>query len=364
MRGKILNFFNIRGLYSIIYKHERYVARISLVSGFLWDMFTMGAPDRLYENVILLGYFIIAAGGIIFLSTSFGLRKRVSDSLLAGIIQFSFGNLAGGLTVLYGKSGTFEGSALFFILLGAFLIGNEFLKNKYERVYFNISVWYFLLLTYLALVTPVLLNDFGDYVFFASGAASLTIAAGFLFVLRACDKDKISKWFGKAVVSIVTITVGFNALYFLNIIPPVPLALRSGGVYHAVLREGEFYRVLYEDPRWYEIFKDTSAVFHRERGEGVYCLSSIFAPVGLSVPVYHRWEFYDEELGKWVTALRITFPVVGGRDSGYRGYSIKTSVWEGRWRCSVETERGALIGRMTFQITPRETPILFAERIL
>ena len=41
--------------------------------------------------------------------------------------------------------------------------------------------------------------------------------------------------------------------------------------------------------------------------------------------------------------------IAGGRDGGYRGYSL-TTVNSGNWRVNIETERGQLIGRVKFKV--------------
>jgi hypothetical protein len=40
--------------------------------------------------------------------------------------------------------------------------------------------------------------------------------------------------------------------------------------------------------------------------------------------------------------------MTGGRETGYRLYTMKQRVQPGEWRVDVETEDGRLLGRMTF----------------
>ncbi|MDO8590949.1 MAG: DUF2914 domain-containing protein, partial [bacterium] len=60
----------------------------------------------------------------------------------------------------------------------------------------------------------------------------------------------------------------------------------------------------------------------------------------------------------------IQFPIVGGRDEGFRGYSIKSSVFPGRWRVDVETAEKNLIGRVEFTVENVSKPVsnLITER--
>ncbi len=141
----------------------------------------------------------------------------------------------------------------------------------------------------------------------------------------------------------------FTVLYFSHVIPPVPLSLKHIGVYHTLERVGGVYAVSYEKPAWYVFWRDTDATFTLPLSEGrAYCFSAIFAPGGLSTPVVHQWEKYDPISGQWQQQSKYSFPINGGRDQGYRGWTAKT-LSAGKWRCDVETENGQLIGRLSFE---------------
>ena len=359
---KFLEDKRFAGVHHFLKKHERHIPFTALLFGFVWDTLTLGRPDQWFENIVLIGYLIFSAVCIALLH--FGARRATGHPLiLSGLMQFAFGNLAGGLIVLYGRSGTFTGSALFFVLFGAFLVGNEFLRSRYARAHFHISAWYFLLLVYMTLIVPVLLGKMGDGVFLLSGALSLLCVMGFIALMNASVRKRFVASAKSLALPILSIYIFFNLLYFTNAIPPVPLALKSIGIYHLVERlPNRSYRVSYEGARWFEPFQDTSGEYHAVPGSALYCFSSVFAPAGLSAPVYHRWEYFNESAGEWETNFRISFSIIGGRETGYRGFSLKTIFAPGKWRCTVETERGALIGRRTFKIIEStELPSLLEE---
>ncbi|TSC55105.1 MAG: hypothetical protein LiPW30_571 [Parcubacteria group bacterium LiPW_30] len=332
-----------------IIKYERYIGITSILLGFIWDSITFAHPDQLFGNLVLILYLILSAFGILLLSL-YKKKGEVIPVVLLAIIQFAFGNIAGSFLFLYGKSGTFEGSSLFLLILGAFVVGNEFIREHYTRITFHVSVWYFLSLLYLTFVIPMILGEMGNYVFAVSGIASLVLIGVFLGIIFLTNKEVISK-IKKIFFSILTIFVLFNALYFLNIIPPVPLSLQEIGIYHLVEKTNKgSYRVLYEEPRWFDFFNDTSKVFNKQLNESTYCFSSVFAPVKLSTNINHKWEYYDNVESKWQISSIISFPIEGGREGGYRGYSKKLNLRPGLWRCSTETASGALIGRTTFTV--------------
>lgn len=180
----------------------------------------------------------------------------------------------------------------------------------------------------------------------------------YLFAPQRAEENKRA-----LVVIIASIFIVFNVAYFANLIPPVPLALRDIGIYHSVERtSSDIYSVVYEEGKWYEPFKHSDDIFHLGESSSVFCFSSVFAPARLSAPIYHRWEYYDEESRAWTTTSRIPFVLSGGREKGFRGYSEIASIFPGKWRCSVETERGALIGRQTFRIVSGKADVeLVAE---
>ncbi len=89
---------------------------------------------------------------------------------------------------------------------------------------------------------------------------------------------------------------------------------------------------------------------HLQEGRRVVVYSAVFAPTALNTNIVHHWQHYDEAKEKWVTVTHATFPIVGGRDGGYRGYSWKLNVESGYWRVNVETPNGQLLGRIKFKI--------------
>jgi hypothetical protein len=83
----------------------------------------------------------------------------------------------------------------------------------------------------------------------------------------------------------------------------------------------------------------------------VFVYGAVFAPTKLSTTIVHVWERYDDEEDAWREVGRIPFSIVGGRDGGYRGYSLK-QVTEGRYRVYVETQSGLVIGYISFIVEP------------
>ena len=90
----------------------------------------------------------------------------------------------------------------------------------------------------------------------------------------------------------------------------------------------------------------------------MYVYTAIFAPSGISTNIVHEWQRHDETSGKWVTEHRLTFHITGGREGGYRGYSLKKDVTPGEWRVNVTTDYGQLIGRAPFRVEAVSDPVV------
>ncbi len=336
-------------------KYERPLAVFTVICGFSFDLVLAKRPDSIPDNLLMLFYLTVSAVIIVVLNMRSKReqegRQPIEPLALLLVLQFCFGGLASNLLILYGKSGSISGSLLFIALLIGLLVGNELLKSRYAQLRFNIVVYYILLLTYLTIAIPTfILHTIGTRTFLISGAASLGVMVVFLFVIfRLVFRGKNRKQGFQMAGLIVGIFVVFNILYFFNIIPPVPLSLKSAGIYHSIEKDSAGnYTGTYEQKAWYEFWRDTSDTYTVATGQPAYCFSAVFAPGDLSTPILHKWQYKDPSTGKWLDEGEVIFPITGGRAEGYRGYSIEDISAAGHWRCVVETSRGQVIGLITF----------------
>lgn len=335
--------------------YERYVSPVAFLAGFALDSFTLTRADLLLDNLVLMTHLLIAAIGIVLTNAYDSGRIRPRRLARAGwlfplIIQFSFGALFSGFTVLYVRSGSLAASWLFIAILAVLLVGNEFFRHRYRRLAFHLTIYFVALYAYLILAIPVAIDRIGAAMFMASGVLALAFfalfAAGVAILVPRTFRDNRRP----LAMSIGIVFVLFNLFYFTNIIPPIPLALKRLGVYHAVLKADGGYRVRYEAAPSYAFFRESARTFHWHAGEPVYAASAVFAPTGITAAVFHRWLRLDAETGAWIETDRMAFAIAGGRDGGWRGYSQKYGVSPGRWRVEVRTERGQLLGRTSFEI--------------
>ena len=337
---------------AFVRRHERVFMFGSSACGFAFDLVIAKRPDSLFVNILLISYLAISAAIIAHLHTPSRRagEKSVKQTLIfLLILTFCLGGLASNLLILYGKSGTPSGDILFLGMLAAMLVGNEFVRDRYERFHVNIATWYTLLLTYCIIAVPTfILHTIGPGEFLATGGVSVAIAAIFLLVLDWIVKlfrgEEGRELLMHSALIIAAILGFFNVLYFSGIIPPVPLALKDIGIYHEVLRADASYTVLEEPSPLWEFWRSTASVYHPGPTPYLYCFSAVFAPTGLALPVMHRYEHYSVRTNTWETTTRVVFPV--------------------KWRCNVETTAGDLIGRTEFTVVPSSTPPQLVQKVL
>lgn len=346
-------------MHQLLHWYERYVSPIALVSGFLADNFILlKRVDLLQTNAILLFYLIVAALGIISIHLIEAAKIRNQHVVNAApliliAMQFAFGGLLSGYLSLYSRSASIAVSWIFVTLVAGLLLGNERFTRLYARFIFQISLYFTVLFSFLIFFLPVVVHRIGPAMFILSGVVSLLLITLFLWILNRTVPEIVRKDLALTVPIIVVIYCIFNALYFSNLIPPLPLALKEAGVYHSITRESDgTYQLLAERVPWYESYLRYNTTYHATAGEDVYVYSAIFAPSGLSTVILHEWQYYDDATRTWVTTSILRFGIIGGRDGGYRGYSFKSAPMPGAWRVNVITEYGQLIGRIAFTVVP------------
>jgi hypothetical protein len=341
--------------------YMRYVSPLSLIAGFLADnLFLTKRVDLFLTNALLSSYLVISALGIFCINLiKHGHWRHPwilrAYPLLPVVAQFAFGGLFSGYLSLYSRSASVSISWIFVVVLVVFIIGNERFAHFYERFFVQVSVYFIVLFSFLIFSLPVLFKVIGPWMFVASGVAALSLMAAFLALLFWLIPE-LRPSRRRTIVTVATIYVIFNALYFSNAIPPLPLALKDAGVYHSVthLPDGT-YRLLGEEVPWYEVFLRYNKTFHEGPSDRVYVYVSVFAPSGLSTQILHQWQYYDPTSNKWVTTDTISYSIVGGRDGGYEGYTYKGHLAPGAWRVNVMTQYGQLIGRVAFTVVEAST---------
>ncbi|HRY62375.1 MAG TPA: DUF2914 domain-containing protein [Candidatus Paceibacterota bacterium] len=346
-------------------KYENRLSSVSLIVGFLFDIFVLTRIDMPKENLWIISHLVVAVIGIIIINfyENNDVKRGEVGSVhywLTVTVQFAFGGLLSTFLVFYFRSATIYASWPFLLLLALSFACNELLKEHYSRLTFQIS--YFFLCTFLFTIyyVPILFGSFGTETFIFSGFVSLGATMILIFFLFHVTMEKFKKSARATFYSVCGLYVVFNLLYFLNIIPPIPLSLKDAGVFHSISRNNQGnYSVQYEWKNLRDYFRPYES-FNYAPGETVYVYSAVFSPTNLNTDILHEWQYYDEDAKEWITATKISLSLVGGREGGYRTYSMTRNIFPGYWRVNVETPSGQVIGRIRFiarEIT--STPFLY-----
>ncbi len=352
----------------LIHWYERYISPFALVTGFLADYYIfLDRIDSLQSYLLLSTYMGLAAAAIALINLIESGRARGVWMLkvapyLPVAMQFSFGALFSGFLSVYSKSSSIAVSWIFVFAIAGLLIGNERFRKLYMKFSFQVSLYFITLFSFLIFFLPIIFHRIGPDLFLLSGVMSLGIIAALLYGLYLLLPEVVVRERTRVARSIASIFLIFNVLYFTNAIPPLPLALKEAGVYHMVTKVGKQYQLKAEPIPWYKQYLLYNTMFHRAPGESAYVYSAIFAPSGLSTTVLHEWQ-YKSSAGEWVTYTIVRFSIAGGREAGYRGYSIKNTLASGAWRVNVLTLDGQVIGRVSFTVVDVSAAVPLEELI-
>jgi len=341
------------------YSHyERYLMPSALFFGFFVDLITFQLINFGTALILLFFYLFLASLSIIFINFfDAGIWNvkilnfpRIFAPLL---IQYSFGAILSASMIFYSFSGSLFTSWPFILALFILFLANEILKKQYKNFVFQLSMLFFAAFSLFILTLPFVTHILGFPMFVSSGILSLVFIFCFINLLQR-KISEIKKQKRKIIISVVSIFTLINIFYFTNTIPPFPLSVREKGVYHSLERmpSGD-YKLVAEKKSFWDFFLIYEKFSITPYDDKAVVFSSIFSPARLNTEIIHEWQYLDPN-GKWQTLSNISFPLVGGRKEGYRGYSEKDGLIPGKWRINVKTRSGQTISRIYFKIIETE----------
>ena len=338
----------------VLKPYERHLSAGAMAGGFAFDNVSYGRVDHPVTQTLLFVYLLAAAGSVMLLhylegrTETEGYVARLRGYLPA-VTQFMFGSLWSAFLVFYARSGTLAASWPFLLILAAIFIGNEVFRVYHSRLIFTAVLFFFALMSYAIFMVPVFTHTIGTFTFLLSGAAAVIVFAFFLKLLNWLSATRLGEVRWQIAFGACAVFAAVNGLYFLNVLPPLPLALQKVGVFHSIKRVGPVYYAVGEQPSW-SAYLGIPPIIHMTDDQPIYVFSAVFAPIRLSTTVVHRWQRYNSKTGQWVAKQNGTFPIVGGRGNGYRGYSKRTNPEPGLWRVDIDMVDGRLIGRTQFAV--------------
>ena len=338
----------------IIKDNPGHVSTLALIVGFIIDNLTLNRVDQVYDNLVIIFYLLLS--GVCILVFNFVEVRNLTSNLAQKIkifspiiIQYSFGGLFSAFFVFYSRSGSIFSSWPFIFLITFLLILNEFLKEKYSRLVYQVGIYFFTIFSYMIFFIPLLLKEMGPLIFIYSGIVTIVFIYIFTIFIHILTQKKYYEFNKKMWLVILSIYFLMNIFYFTNILPPLPLSMKDSGVYNLIEKDKSDYVLYKEHKNFFNNFFDKTIKINSS-DKSLYYFSSVFAPTKLNTRIIHEWEYYDSKNKKWIKNTKIPFSIVGGRDGGYRGYSLKQNLIEGDWRVLTKTSNGQIIGSEKFKV--------------
>ncbi|ALA57022.1 DUF2914 domain-containing protein [Nitrospira moscoviensis] len=340
-----------------------FMPAVFFLSGVTYDTLTLTRIDRLQDNLLLLIYLLLL-GVLIVLTGRLGIEPAPDREQLATLSpfarwalasrpyypmasQFLLGGLFSAYAIFYSRSATWTGTAVFFALLVALLVGNEFLRDRLSNLRLLVTLYAVVCFAFFTFFLPVMTGYMNAAVFLTGAVLSGAVTFRVVQLIYRDNPDRSRR---EAVgvmapaLAVIGLLVGF---YVLNWIPPVPLSLKFGGIYHEVKKTGDRFELSF-DKKWYQIWKRSDTTFPAD--EPIYCFTAVFAPVALKTTIYHHWFYRPTSEKPFAHADKIPITIAGGREGGYRAYTFKQRLDPGDWRVDVETEDGRIVGRVSVQV--------------
>lgn len=256
------------------------------------------------------------------------------------MLQFFFGSIFSALFILYFKSAGHLGTWLTATLLGLLLVGNEFARRSYSR-HFTL-IWALLAFNAILLFNFALPHSLGSLDprwFYVSTAAGIGLVQGLRYIAPGRPGRILPAW---------ALAGALMLAWALDMVAPVPLVKQDLAIGHAFQREGDRFLLMVEPAPGWQFWRKQAPVARVPEGERLYGVSAVFAPLGVTALLEHRWEVRDS--GGWRVFYRNAFQSTGGRERGFRGYSWVLNPQPGEWRLIVATQDGRTIATLPITV--------------
>ena len=339
-------------------KYEKFAPAIFFVLGFLFDMLTLGRIDSV-ATISQQGVFILSAVALLFLEildreNLLKLPDRVTAwwQYQEEAIHFFFGSLLSAYALFYFKSASISSSFFFMVILFGLLVANESSMLRGKGIVLRSAILSLCVASYFVYLIPILIGSVGVLPFILSLISSLALLLLVYWGLRRFVEDD-SFLNVQYLFPVAGIHLLFALMYAGEVVPPVPISINYMGVYHQIEKKGDDYELSYSRPAW-KFWQSGDQDFYYREGDRLYGFVSIFSPTGFKDQVQVRW-LRKEGPFLWTRQDAIPMSIRGGREEGFRGYTVKENFTPGKWRMQVETLDGREIGRLTLDIYKDDT---------
>ena len=279
------------------------------IGGFIFDALTIGR----YVNLYTLGYvglYAFIVGGCMVVRARGWLESW--RSWVDYTLHFCLGAVFSALVCLYFRSaGHFWGFVSVALLVGLMLY-NEYATHTEPRRSILWGIYAVSLIMYFNFLAPYLFRSLSDWWFYGS----IIVTMGALYGLRHLAAIPTRSLIAAGGYSMVLM-----GLYGVGAIPPVPLVMKQqiAGV-DARKADGRYVCDVGQRS-WSSYLGLADPTIRYVSGERVGVLSAVAAPKGVSTPVAHRWQHWDN--GTWETYTTVDLRMTGGATTD--GASFRTN---------------------------------------
>jgi hypothetical protein len=344
---------------SFVERHQALVPFLTFVGGFVFDVFTLGRIDQAPVIIQQAVYIFICAALLanLFLRPEWVIENsrfwNLAVSYRMAILHFVFGSLLSCYTLFYFKSTSISVSFIFVILIATILIANEFPYFQNLGLGIKSALLALCTVSFLSYLVPIFFGVIGAGVFILSILISMVVLYSFVHYLKGknLNKQTIERQILAPMAIVILI---FSLAYFFKVLPPVPLSLQYVGVYHSVEKtEDNMYKLGHYAP-WWKFWSYGDQTFVAQPGDKIIIFFRLFAPANFQEEIRLIWS-KKNALGDWELQDQIPIAIHGGRDSGFRGYGVKSNFSDGDWRTQVVTSDDREIGRISFSVQSSES---------
>lgn len=354
-------------------EHEERFAIAFFIGGFLFDILTTDRIDSwmtIGQQIVYLVVIHAALTQMFFESSRPPIDisqkiffKRWYYEYRTAIIHFFFGNLLNLYTIFFFKSSSLLVSFAFMIALIGLLVANESARFKGLGLSFKFGLLSLCYLAFFSYVVPIFVGSINMLVFLFSVVVGSIPLVAMGWWIQHYRQELFESAKSQILVPLGIVLTTFLGLYFLKLIPPVPLSIPFIGVYHGVEKSAEGYKLAHERP-WWKVWHNGDQYFLAQRSDKIYVAFRIFSPTSFTDQVTMRWYWKDNSQG-WLLQDAIPIRIVGGRIEGFRGYGVKSNYQPGEWKVQVETADGREIGRVYFELeVSPEVPRTFEHDLM
>ncbi|MEZ4814938.1 MAG: DUF2914 domain-containing protein [Bdellovibrionota bacterium] len=335
-----------------LHPYKKYEHYIFFVCGFAFDALLLHRIDDplmlIHQGIYLTLAALLIAWDIFHEEGRFHVTPRLNKfwNYREGILHFLLGTLLNVYTIFYFKSGSFIGSIYFLALLALLLFLNEARPKQISKHFLRNMLFGLCLISYMNILVSIAVGSIGTLVFLLAIAIAYLIHSAYMRFLRSRLEGR--KLFRDIHAPFLCIAAIYMILYFAKVLPPVPLSVKYIGIYHEVQKEKDEYKLAYTRSKWF-FWQNGDQSFYAKPGDKIICFAKIFSPARFQGKLQVRWSFKDPKLG-WQAWDAIPLEVSGGREEGFRAYTVKSNYQAGEWRAAVETEDGREVGRIGFEV--------------